>query len=92
MLPLAHPLLQDLCTAALEFAFDTLRQGGHFLCKFYQGAEDKVLEARLKRLFDKVHRIKPEASRKESREAYLVGLRRKGGVDWGTVLGEGAPG
>lgn len=56
-------LLQDLCGAALSFAFDTLRTGGHFVCKFYQGSEEKALEARLKTLFSKVHREKPESSR-----------------------------
>lgn len=55
--------LQDLCDAALRFAFDTLRTGGHLVCKFYQGAEDKALEMRLKALFAKVHREKPESSR-----------------------------
>lgn len=55
--------LQDLCMAGLTFAFDTLKTGGHFLCKFYQGAEDKALESRLKRLFAKVSREKPESSR-----------------------------
>jgi len=55
--------LQDLCDAALRFAFDTLRTGGHFVCKFYQGAEDKAFELRLKALFAKVHREKPESSR-----------------------------
>ena len=52
--------------AALTFAFDTLRTGGHFLCKFYQGAEDKALETKLKRLFKKVHREKPGSSRSVS--------------------------
>ena len=55
---------KDLCLAALEFTSDTLRTGGHFVCKFYQGAEDKALELRLKSLFTKVHREKPESSRK----------------------------
>lgn len=55
--------LQDLCDAALRFVFDTLRVGGHFVCKFYQGGEDKALELRLKLLFAKVHREKPESSR-----------------------------
>jgi 21S rRNA (uridine2791-2'-O)-methyltransferase len=49
--------------AALTFCFDTLRTGGHFVCKFYQGAEEKALEKKLKRLFQKVHREKPESSR-----------------------------
>ena len=33
------------------------------MCKFYQGAEDKLLEKALKSLFHKVHREKPESSR-----------------------------
>lgn len=58
------------------------------MCKFYQGAEDHALEMRLKRLFDKVHRIKPESSRKESKEAYLVGLRRRANVGKEDVFDE----
>lgn len=79
--------------AALTFAFDTLRTGGHFLCKFYQGPEDKDFEVKLRRLFTKVHREKPESSRsvcndtfitlmkltpyQQSKEAYFLALRRK---------------
>ncbi|KAL9592436.1 MAG: hypothetical protein Q9179_006717 [Wetmoreana sp. 5 TL-2023] len=55
--------IQDLCDAALRFASATLRVGGHFICKFYQGSEDKALEGRLRALFSKVHREKPESSR-----------------------------
>ncbi|KAL2045075.1 hypothetical protein N7G274_002850 [Stereocaulon virgatum] len=73
-----HAGSMDLCNAALSFTFDTLRTGGHFVCKFYQGAEDKALEGKLKELFKKVHREKPESSRSESKEAYFVALRRKG--------------
>ena len=54
---------KDLCLAALSFGFDALRTGGHFVCKFYQGAEERSLEKRLKTLFEKVHREKPTASR-----------------------------
>lgn len=79
---------QDLCFAALTFCYDTLVTGGHFLCKFYDGAEAHAFELRLKKLFDKVHRSKPDASRKESKEAYFVGLRRKPGVPRDVVLGD----
>ncbi|KAI0554413.1 23S ribosomal RNA methyltransferase [Xylaria curta] len=75
-----HAGSMDLCLAALQFASDTLRVGGHFVCKFYQGSEDKDLELKLKKMFGKVHREKPESSRNESREAYFVALRRKGDV------------
>lgn len=79
--------------AALTFAFDTVKTGGHFLCKFYQGSEEKAFETKLKRLFAKVSREKPESSRsvscdgisyttltdkwQASKEAYFVALRRK---------------
>jgi len=72
-----HAGSMDLCAAALKFAFDTLRVGGHFVAKFYDGAESKQLEMRLKKLFGAVHREKPESSRSESKEAYFVALRRK---------------
>jgi 21S rRNA (uridine2791-2'-O)-methyltransferase len=49
--------------AALTFSFDTLKTGGHFLCKFYQGTEEKAFETKLKRLFAKVQREKPDSSR-----------------------------
>ncbi|KAL4874193.1 hypothetical protein BDV12DRAFT_192053 [Aspergillus spectabilis] len=72
-----HAGSMDLCRAALEFSFEVLQAGGHFVCKFYQGAEDKDLEKQLRVLFQKVHRLKPESSRSESKEAYFIGLERK---------------
>ncbi|KAH6652888.1 FtsJ-like methyltransferase-domain-containing protein [Truncatella angustata] len=75
-----HAGSMDLCLAALQFASDTLRTGGHFVCKFYQGSEDKEMELKLKKMFGRVHREKPESSRNESREAFFVALRRKGDV------------
>lgn len=59
----ADTRIKDLCRAALQFSFNVLKSGGHFVCKFYQGSEDKVLEKQLRALFEKVHRLKPESSR-----------------------------
>ncbi|KAJ5981644.1 hypothetical protein N7499_009304 [Penicillium canescens] len=72
-----HAGSMDLCHAALRFSTEVLKTGGHFVCKFYQGAEDKELEQQLRDLFKKVHRLKPESSRSESKEAFFVGLERK---------------
>ncbi|KAF7719184.1 Uncharacterized protein PECH_003038 [Penicillium ucsense] len=58
-----HAGSMDLCNAALQFSSKVLKAGGHFVCKFYQGAEDKDLEKQLKEMFQKVHRLKPESSR-----------------------------
>ncbi|KAJ4423595.1 2' O-ribose methyltransferase [Gnomoniopsis sp. IMI 355080] len=55
---------QDLCYAALAFASENLKPNGHFICKFYQGAEDKLLQTKLKKMFEHVHREKPDSSRK----------------------------
>ncbi|EME42534.1 hypothetical protein DOTSEDRAFT_73394 [Dothistroma septosporum NZE10] len=84
-----HGGSMDLCNAALTFAYDTLATGGHFLAKFYSGAEDHAFELRLKKLFEKVHRIKPDATRKESKEAYFVALKRKANIRREDVLDEG---
>ncbi|EPS31274.1 hypothetical protein PDE_06229 [Penicillium oxalicum 114-2] len=61
-----HAGSMDLCNAALQFSSKVLKAGGHFVCKFYQGAEDKELERQLKEMFSKVHRLKPESSRSVS--------------------------
>ncbi|KAH8434737.1 2' O-ribose methyltransferase [Aspergillus melleus] len=58
-----HAGSMDLCHAALLFSYKALKIGGHFICKFYQGAEDRDLEYQLKALFEKVHRVKPQSSR-----------------------------
>lgn len=63
-----------LVEAAADFAMQTLRPGGHFVTKVFQGgAEGKLLD-RLKRNFQKVQHAKPESSRKGSPEIYLVAL------------------
>ncbi|KAI9683666.1 MAG: 2' O-ribose methyltransferase [Trizodia sp. TS-e1964] len=75
-----HANSMDLCMAALNFSFETLRPGGHFVCKFFAGAEDRALERRLRMLFGAVHREKPGASRSDSKEAYFVALRRRDNI------------
>ncbi|KAK4140547.1 uncharacterized protein C8A04DRAFT_39781 [Dichotomopilus funicola] len=75
-----HAQSMDLCHAALSFASDTLKPGGHFVCKFYQGTEDKALELLLRKMFDTVKRVKPDGSRSESKEGFYVALKRQGDV------------
>jgi len=81
-----HAGSMDLCRAALQFSYDTLKIGGNFVCKFYQGAEDKALEKSLKAMFHKVHREKPESSRSESKESFFVGIKRLAKVDRDAVF------
>lgn len=73
----------------MYFSYENLRVGGNFVCKFYQGSEDKQFEKQLKAMFQKVHREKPESSRSESRESFFVGIKRLAKVDKGKVFDEG---
>jgi 23S rRNA (uridine2552-2'-O)-methyltransferase len=68
----------ELAEQALDFAETTLRPGGALLVKAFHGAGFENLIARLRRSFHKVATRKPEASRAESREVYLLakGFRR----------------
>jgi 23S rRNA (uridine2552-2'-O)-methyltransferase len=69
----------ELSFAAMDFCQKALKGDGVFVLKAFQGgAFDEVLQ-RLKHDFGKVNVRKPEASRGESRETYLVAsaFRRK---------------
>ncbi|CDK24542.1 unnamed protein product [Kuraishia capsulata CBS 1993] len=76
-----HQMSLDLCDAALILAIDMLRPGGAFVCKFFTGAEDKLLEKRLEKTFDKVWRFKPPASRDKSRECYFICKGKRENID-----------
>jgi 23S rRNA (uridine2552-2'-O)-methyltransferase len=66
-----------LVEIALEVAEDTLKPGGAFVGKVFQGGSSNVLLARLKQAFREVKHVKPPASRSESVELYVVGLGYK---------------
>ncbi len=69
-----------LVEAAAEFAMETLRPGGNFVAKVFQGGTEGELLARLKASFKSVRHAKPKSSRAGSPEIYLVALgfkRRK---------------
>jgi 23S rRNA (uridine2552-2'-O)-methyltransferase len=67
-----------LVEIALEVAEDTLRPGGAFVGKVFQGGSSNALLARLKQHFREVKHVKPPASRQESVELYVVALGFKG--------------
>ena len=63
-----------LVEIALEVAIDTLRPGGAFVGKVFQGGATGELLARIKTHFREVRHVKPPASRADSVELYLVAL------------------
>ncbi len=66
-----------LFMAAVAIAEVTLTPGGSFVGKIFQGPEFEDARRALRALFDTVRILKPEASRQESYEVFLVGLGRK---------------
>ncbi|MFI4933421.1 MAG: RlmE family RNA methyltransferase [Caulobacterales bacterium] len=73
-----HLRIVGLIEAAADFAGETLRPGGAFIAKAFQGGETASVIAELKRRFTQVKTIKPKASRSESSELYLAALGFRG--------------
>ncbi len=69
-----HLRIVALCEAAAHFAFDVLEEGGTFLAKVLAGGAEGDLQKLLKQRFEKVHNVKPPASRSDSAEKYVVAL------------------
>ena len=68
----------DLYVHALAIAEGTLRGGGGFIGKIFQGPDFDQAKKRTEALFAKTRVMKPEASRRESYEIFVVGLGFKG--------------
>ena len=73
-----HLRIVALAEAALDFALETLTPGGAFVAKVLQGGSEGTMLTRLKRAFRTVRHAKPPASRKESRELFVVATGFRG--------------
>lgn len=62
---------------ALQIADDLVVPGGSFVGKIFQGPEFEDARKAVARVFEEVKIVKPPASRTESIETFLVGLRRR---------------
>jgi len=62
----------DLVRAVLSLARRTLKDGGTFLAKIFEGAEADAVVREMQAEFERVRRIRPAATRKESFELYLL--------------------
>ena len=73
-----HQSSMRLVRQTLELAHIFLHEKGHYLCKIFQGEDMPEFVSQLKEhfAFDKV--IKPQSSRKESREVFLIGMDYRG--------------
>jgi 23S rRNA (uridine2552-2'-O)-methyltransferase len=63
---------------AAAFATDVLKPGGTFVAKVFQSGADAALLAQLKRDFATVRHVKPESSRQDSSERYVLAMGFRG--------------
>lgn len=68
---------ERLLESVLEFCQSSLRPGGVLLTKFFEGESAQGIRAQMKKQFNQLKTIKPDASRSNSKELYLLALNRK---------------
>lgn len=73
-----HLRIMHLCEVAAQFAIEVLAPGGAFLAKVLRGGTENELLALLKQHFSIVRHVKPEASRANSAEMYVLAQGFKG--------------
>jgi 23S rRNA (uridine2552-2'-O)-methyltransferase len=73
-----HLKIVALIEAAADFALATLKPGGAFVSKNFQGGSAGDVLAKLKKGFREVKFVKPKSSRQDSSEVYLVAMGFKG--------------
>jgi len=67
----------DIADAVLEVTSGVLRPGGGLILKMFQFPGTEAFIGTLKKRFTKIARRKPPASRKQSKEFYVVGIGYK---------------
>lgn len=72
-----HTRSYELCVHVLEIAKVVLKKNMQMLCKMYQGQQTKKLVDEMKKVFSDVKIQKPDASRKESKEIFILGISKK---------------
>ncbi len=73
-----HLRSMALVEMALDFAIQTLKPGGHFVAKLFQGGSEEDLRALMRQHFKATKTIKPPSSRSDSREVFIMGKEFKG--------------
>lgn len=73
-----HDRIMNLLELVLDFSVNHLKTDGHMIAKVLKGGTEKKLLDLLKKSFQKVSHFKPDSSRKESSEMYVIALNFKG--------------
>lgn len=73
-----HARQIELAEISLNIAVAVLRSGGNFFVKIFQGDLQAEFLDSMRKSFYVIRAFKPRASRKESSEIYILGMRCKG--------------
>lgn len=68
----------ELCELALNVAERFLKPNGHFVCKLFHSDDFTTLKKDILARFERFEAVRPDSTRKISKEIFLVGLKRKG--------------
>lgn len=67
----------ELVEHVRNIAIKVLKKNCHMICKMYQSGDTKKFTDDMKKVFTSVEIQKPESSRKQSREIFIIGLNKK---------------
>lgn len=76
--PTDHIRIIHLCELAYAFATEVLAPGGAFICKVLKGGTESILLKQMQKDFTTVKHAKPNASRADSAESYVVAMGFRG--------------
>ena len=62
----------ELCTEAMNFAYEQIDKKGKFVSKIFMGSSFNEIVADAKKKFKEVNIFKPPASRKDSKESFII--------------------
>ena len=69
-----HANAEKIYYLAEEFALKYLANNGSFVCKFFRNSLEKTILQNIKKRFNLVKIYKPNSSRKDSKEIYLIAI------------------
>lgn len=67
----------ELCELALNLARQFLKKDGNFVCKLFHSDDFSKLREEIKKDFSRFEAVKPDSTRKISKEIFLIGLKKK---------------
>ncbi|WII71521.1 RlmE family RNA methyltransferase [Bdellovibrio sp. 22V] len=67
----------ELCELALDVARRFLKKDGHFVCKLFHSDDFGKLRDEIKKSFTKFEAVRPDSTRKISKEIFLIGIKKK---------------